>query len=65
MEIPKISNYEATGLLSELLIQMEIVPENQRILALDASLKGTPTRWWTTHKDGIDSRSVATHLLQQ
>jgi hypothetical protein len=31
----------------------EIVPIQQRLLALDESLKETPTRWWGTHKHNI------------
>lgn len=37
----------------------------QRILALDVALKGTLTRWWANHKNGIDSWIVAMQLLQQ
>jgi hypothetical protein len=29
------------------------VLENYRLLALDLSLKATPTRWWGTHKETI------------
>jgi hypothetical protein len=31
----------------------EDVLENQRLLAIDISLKATPTRWWSTHKEII------------
>jgi hypothetical protein len=31
----------------------EIVPVQQRLLALDEALKETPTRWWGTHKNNI------------
>jgi hypothetical protein len=31
----------------------EIVPVQQRLLALDESLQATPTRWWGTHKKNI------------
>jgi hypothetical protein len=31
----------------------EAVLENQRLLALDLSLKATPTRWWGTQKETI------------
>lgn len=64
-KIQQIPSYDATGLLSKFLTQQEIVPENRRILALDAAHKGTPTCWWATHKDGINSWTIATHLLQR
>jgi hypothetical protein len=31
----------------------EIVPVQQRLLALDEALKATPARWWGTHKKNI------------
>ena len=31
----------------------EIVPTQQRLLAMDEALKETPTRWWETHKNNI------------
>jgi hypothetical protein len=31
----------------------EIVPTQQRLLAMDEALKETPTRWWGTHKNNI------------
>jgi hypothetical protein len=31
----------------------EIVPIQQRLLAMDEALKATPTRWWRTHKNNI------------
>jgi hypothetical protein len=32
----------------------EIVPVQQRLLALDEALKATPTRWCGTHKKNIE-----------
>jgi hypothetical protein len=31
----------------------EIVPTQQRLLAMDEALKATPERWWGTHKRNI------------
>jgi hypothetical protein len=31
----------------------EVVPVQQRLLALDEALKDNPTRWWGTHKKNI------------
>jgi hypothetical protein len=40
--------------LETLLAQYEDkVLENQRLLALDITLKATPARWWGTHKETI------------
>jgi hypothetical protein len=40
--------------LEEFLIKYEDkVLENQRLLALDISLKATPTRWWGAQKETI------------
>lgn len=64
-QLRELPSYDVTRLLSEFVAKTEEVPENQRILALDVALKGTPMRWWATHKEGIDKWSVATHLLQQ
>jgi hypothetical protein len=40
----------------------EIVPTQQRLLALDEALKATPTIWWGTHKNNIID-SVQCHTL--
>jgi hypothetical protein len=31
----------------------EIVPTQQRLLAMDEALKSTPARWWGTQKNNI------------
>jgi hypothetical protein len=36
----------------------------QRLLALDVTLKVTPTRWWVVHKDGIRDWQQCRRLLQ-
>ena len=40
----------------------EIVPVQQLLLALDESLKATPSRWWGTHKNNI-AKWVQCHTL--
>ena len=39
------------------------VLENQRFLALDLSLKDTPTRWWGAHKETITDWYQCKRLL--
>jgi hypothetical protein len=40
------------------------VLENQRLLALDISLKDTPTRWWDAHKETIKDWYQCKRLLR-
>jgi hypothetical protein len=40
------------------------VLENQRLLALDLSLKTTPARWWGAHKETITNRYQCKRLLR-
>jgi hypothetical protein len=39
------------------------VLENQRLLALDLTLKATPARWWGTHKEIITNCYQCKQLL--
>jgi hypothetical protein len=40
------------------------IPDQQRLLALDVTLKVTPMRWWVTHKERIDNWQQCRRLLQ-
>lgn len=41
----------------------EVVVEPQRLLALDVALQATPARWWTVHKESIDSWEQCRRLM--
>jgi len=48
-----------------LFVELEIfVVEQKRILALDASLRDTPARWWAAHKNSIQDWSQCKRLIK-
>jgi hypothetical protein len=53
----KVSNlptFDGLNHLETFLLEFEeVVPVQQRLLALDEALKETPARWWGTHKKNI------------
>jgi hypothetical protein len=53
----KVSNlptFDSLNHLETFLLEFEeIVPVQQRLLALDEALKAITTRWWGTHKKNI------------
>jgi hypothetical protein len=54
IEVTNIHTFDGLNHLETFLAEFErIVPVQQRMLALDESLKATPTRWWGTHKKNI------------
>ena len=40
------------------------IPEQQRVLVLDVVLKVTPTRYWASHKEGIEDWKQCKILMQ-
>ena len=52
MEIREPPSFHGVNELELFLTQYkDEVLENQRLLALDIALKGTPARWWGAHKE--------------
>jgi hypothetical protein len=53
-EVSNFPTFDGLNHLEAFLLEFEeIVPVQQRLLALDEALKETPTRWWGTHKKNI------------
>jgi hypothetical protein len=52
--VSKFPTFDGLNHLESFLLEIEeIVPIQQRFLALDEALKATPARWWGTHKNMI------------
>jgi hypothetical protein len=53
-EVSNLPTFDGLNHLETFLSEFEeIVPVQQRLLALDEALKSMPTRWWGTHKKNI------------
>jgi hypothetical protein len=65
MQIREPHRFHGMNDLEELLTRYEDeVLENQRLLALDISLKATPKRWWGAHKETIKDWYQCKRLLR-
>jgi hypothetical protein len=52
--VSNLPTFDGLNHLEAFLLEFEeIVPIQQRLLAMDEALKETPTRWWGTHKNNI------------
>jgi hypothetical protein len=52
--VSNLPTFDGLNHLEAFLMEFEeIVPIQQRLLALDEALKATPARWWGTHKHNI------------
>jgi hypothetical protein len=55
MELCDPPKYDGLTDISSFVKVFELqIPEQQILLALDVVLKATPTRWWDSHKEGIE-----------
>jgi hypothetical protein len=53
-QVSNLPTFDGLNHLEDFLLEFEeIVLVQQRLLALDESLKATPTKWWGTHKNNI------------
>jgi hypothetical protein len=63
IEVSNLPTFDGLNHLETLFLEFEeIIPVQQRLLALDEALKETPTRLWGTHKKNI-AKWVQCHTL--
>jgi hypothetical protein len=54
--LSNLPTFDGLNHFEALLLEFEeIVPIQQRLLAMDKALKETPTRWWGTHKTTLQN----------
>jgi hypothetical protein len=61
--ISNLPTFDGLNHLEDFLLEFEeIIPIQQRLLAMDEALKETPSRWWGTHRKNITD-SIQCHTL--
>jgi len=64
-EVCELPHYDGLSDVATFFVAFEnVVIEQQRLLALDVTLRATPARWWAAHKNSIQYWSQCRRLMQ-